>query len=63
MVWYGCFFEIGKYDLLNNIFLGMVLFFKNVFFYGILLDVIFEEDNLEWIEVLKFFIEGIKLGN
>lgn len=41
----------------------MVLFFKNVFFYGILLDVIFEEDNLEWIEVLKFFIEGIKLGN
>lgn len=60
---HGRFLEIGKYDLSNNSPLGMALFLKNVSFHGILLDAIFEEDNLEWIEVSKLFTEGIKSGN
>ena len=60
---HGRFLEIGKYDLSNNTPLGMALFLKNVSFHGILLDAIFEEDNLEWIEVSKLFTEGIKSGN
>ena len=59
---HGRFLEIGKYDLSNNNPLGMALFLKNVAFHGILLDAIFENDNLEWMQVSQLLTDGIKSG-
>ena len=41
---------------------GMAVFLKNTSFHGILLDSLFDEDNIEWEEVRQLVSSGIKSG-
>lgn len=59
LVMYGCFLEIGKFDFFQNYLFGMVIFLKNVIFYGVLLDVFFNESSVDWWEVWVFVQVGI----
>ncbi|XP_067928936.1 fatty acid synthase-like [Watersipora subatra] len=59
---HGRFLELGKFDLSNNSSLGMAVFLKNTSFHGILLDSLFDEDNIEWEEVRQLVSSGIKSG-
>lgn len=40
----------------------MFIFLKNISFYGIFLDVLFDEDNVDWEEVFYLLEIGIYFG-
>ena len=56
----GRFLEIGKFDLLANTSLGMMIFLKEVSIHGILLDNIFEATIKEKAQLNKLVADGIK---
>ncbi len=59
----GRFLEIGKFDLSKNAGLGMGVFLKNISFHGILLDALFNQENLQDRKrVVELVAEGIRTG-
>ncbi|XP_044262250.1 fatty acid synthase-like [Tribolium madens] len=58
----GKFIEIGKYDLINNNSLQLLLLEKSASYHGIMLDSIFTNPKDLKLELHKKFDEGVKLG-
>lgn len=58
----GRFLEIGKFDLLANTALGMMIFLKEVSFHGIIFDNIFDGTEEEKLQVNNMLAEGLKNG-
>lgn len=58
----GRFLEIGKFDLIADNALGMMIFLKEVSFHGVMLENIFSTDPIEKMELHKLFAEGLKNG-
>jgi len=57
----GRFLEIGKFDLVSNNFLGMMVFLKEISFHGIMLDNIFSNTE-EKTRLHNLLAEGLKVG-
>jgi len=57
----GRFLEIGKFDLMSNNFLGMMVFLKEISFHGIFLDNIFSNTK-EKLRLHNLLAEGLKTG-
>ncbi|GBL99478.1 Fatty acid synthase [Araneus ventricosus] len=58
---HGRFLEIGKYDLSNNTPLGMAIFLKNISFYGILLDALFDYKSYS-LQAMKEVVQLVRDG-
>lgn len=58
----GRFLEIGKYDLVSNNPLGMMIFLKEISFHGILLDNMFIASDEEKIHLNNTLAVGLKNG-
>lgn len=58
----GRFLEIGKFDLVANNPLGMMIFLKEVSFHGIMLDNMFAANVEEKMQLNNLLLEGLKNG-
>ncbi|KAJ3652400.1 hypothetical protein Zmor_018369 [Zophobas morio] len=58
----GQFLEIGKYDLANDSTLNLLFMEKEASFHGILVDKLFDNAPKIISKVIKYMLEGIKVG-